>query len=285
MEKKTIRLIVPDWQAGDNPVYYFGAKILQVIAPKKEGQKEITIPVPDDFKPLERENGVTAQSAVYQQVKDTVSAIDKEAPDKIITFGGNCLVSQAPFAYLNEKYDDLGVLWVDAHPDISNPEIYENEHAMVLANLLGAGDPKLSGLVRKTLKLSQVRYEGMQGGVDVEQAELDRLGVSYAAAKGNELDAEGAISWIRENGIKHIALHLDCDVMDPHDFYATYFNNPALGPIPYNAATGHMKRASVWDFIEKISKETDLVGFTIAEYMPWSAMQMRELMKRTKIFG
>ena len=42
-----------------------------------------------------------------------------------------------------------------------------------------------------------------------------------------------------------------------------------------------MKRASVWDFIEKISKETDLVGFTIAEYMPWSAMQMRELMKRT----
>lgn len=71
----------------------------------------------------------------------------------------------------------------------------------------------------------------------------------------------------------------------PHDFYATYFNNPALGPIPYNAATGHMKRASVWDFIEKISKETDLVGFTIAEYMPWSAMQMRELMKRTKIFG
>lgn len=156
---------------------------------------------------------------------------------------------------------------------------------MVLANLLGAGDPKLSGLVRKTLKPSQVRYEGMQGGVDVEQAELDRLGVSYAAAKGNELDAEGAISWIRENGIKHIALHLDCDVMDPHDFYATYFNNPALGPIPYNAATGHMKRASVWDFIEKISKETDLVGFTIAEYMPWSAMQMRELMKRTKIFG
>ena len=165
MEKKTIRLIVPDWQAGDNPVYYFGAKILQVIAPKKEGQKEITIPVPDDFKPLERENGVTAQSAVYQQVKDTVSAIDKEAPDKIITFGGNCLVSQAPFAYLNEKYDDLGVLWVDAHPDISNPEIYENEHAMVLANLLGAGDPKLSGLVRKTLKPSQVRYEGMQGGM------------------------------------------------------------------------------------------------------------------------
>ena len=81
----------------------------------------------------------------------------------------------------------------------------------------------------------------MQGGVDVEQAELDRLGVSYAAAKGNELDAEGAISWIRENGIKHIALHLDCDVMDPHDFYATYFNNPALGPIPYNAATGHIE--------------------------------------------
>ena len=43
MEKKTIRLIVPDWQAGDNPVYYFGAKILQVIAPKKERRRALCI--------------------------------------------------------------------------------------------------------------------------------------------------------------------------------------------------------------------------------------------------
>ena len=54
---------------------------------------------------------------------------------------------------------------------------------------------------------------------------------------------------------------------------------------PLLRAVARIFCSQVTDFIEKISEETDLVGFTIAEYMPWSAMQMRELMKRTKIFG
>lgn len=43
---------------------------------------------------------------------------DKQ-PSKVIILGGDCVVSQAPFACLNEKYNGtLGVLWLDAHPVI-----------------------------------------------------------------------------------------------------------------------------------------------------------------------
>ncbi len=38
-------------------------------------------------------------------------------------FGGDCLVDQASFAYLNERYKgNIGILWIDAHSDISTPK-------------------------------------------------------------------------------------------------------------------------------------------------------------------
>lgn len=93
MTKKTIRLVIPDWQAGDNPVYALGAKVLKAIAPENKDQKTITVEVGKSKQPLKRENGVTAQSAILETIKNTQKVISAEQPEKIITFGGNCLVS------------------------------------------------------------------------------------------------------------------------------------------------------------------------------------------------
>lgn len=46
MNNKTIRLVIPDWQGGDNPVYALGAKILKAIAPANDNQPTVTIDVP-----------------------------------------------------------------------------------------------------------------------------------------------------------------------------------------------------------------------------------------------
>lgn len=76
------------------------------------------------------------------------------------------------------------------------------------------------------------------------------------------------------------------DVLDPSPsvFYATYFNNPELKKIPENAAKGKIEREAIWRYIGNLSNEFDLAGFTIAEYLPWSAKQMLDLMKMTSIF-
>ena len=71
---------------------------------------------------------------------------------------------------------------------------------------------------------------------------------------------------------------------EPNNFYARYFNNPELEDIPDNAAVGKMQQQSVWDFISTFSKEYDLVGLALAEYLPWSAKQTYNLMENTKIF-
>ena len=64
--------------------------------------------------------------------------IERENPDKIITIGGNCIVSLAPFDYLHGKYGNTGIIWLDAHLDVSTPQDgYAYAHAMVLGTLLG----------------------------------------------------------------------------------------------------------------------------------------------------
>lgn len=284
---KTIRLEIPDWQAGDNPVYRLGAAVLATIAPENPNQKTIKIPVEDTSLPLKKENDVTAQSAIAHTIEKTKVAVEKEQPDKIITFGGNCLVSQQPIDYLNGNYQgNLGIIWIDAHPDISNPEVFYNEHAMVLGNLLHRGDEVIQKFVDYPLNADQIYYAGIQEPTEEEKNLLKQAGVDYQVQTGNELDLDKVQSWIKQNDFGHIYIHLDMDVMNPNpkNFYSTYFNNPDLGEIPDNAATGRMSRVSVWNFISKLSKENDLVGLTLAEYLPWSAKQLLDLMNSTKIF-
>lgn len=285
--EKTLRLTVPDWQAGQNPVYRLGAEILTTIAPENYEQDSATVRIPDQPAKLEKENGVFGQSIVKQNVIDTAEVIQKYHPNKIITLGGNCLVSQAPVDYLNGYYDgNLAVIWVDAHPDISTPEMFYNEHAMVLGNLLNAGDPALAGLVQHPITADQVFYPALSEPLPHEKDELKRLGISYQTQVTNTIDFSNTVEWLKKHDFKKIFVHFDIDVMDPKSFYATFFNDPALSQmeIPDNAAIGKITQESAWNYVSQLSQKYDLVGLTIAEYMPWSALQMRNLMKNIKIF-
>ena len=120
---KTLRLVAPDWQAGAKEEYYFGAQMLAALAPKGEDQVEYKVPVtaPSGGQ-LKEENGVKEQMATVANVENAQAIIRKVQPERIITLGGNCLVSEAPFDYLHGKYgEELGIIWFDAHPDISTP--------------------------------------------------------------------------------------------------------------------------------------------------------------------
>ncbi|WP_369793170.1 MULTISPECIES: arginase family protein [Xenorhabdus] len=64
-------------------------------------------------------------------------------------WGGDCLVSLAPFSWLNEKYTDkLGILWIDSHPDVQTPVQYKNAHSHVLGALMGNSDTDFISTVK-----------------------------------------------------------------------------------------------------------------------------------------
>ena len=147
---KTIRLLYPDYVSGGLDTYYFGANLLAHILPENKNQPLIKVDIaqPNSANKIITD-GIYAKGEVLSGIQNAMAKIEKENPDKIITIGGNCLVSLAPFDYLHGKYKNTGIVWIDAHPDVSSPKDgYPNAHAMVLGSLMGYGDNSLSNMMK-----------------------------------------------------------------------------------------------------------------------------------------
>ena len=143
---KTIRLLYPDHVSGGLETYYFGAHLLAHILPANDKQPLIKVNVtPPDGREKPIEDGIYGKPEVIGGIQEAKIKLNAENPDKVITIGGNCLVSLAPFDYLHGKYKNTGMIWIDAHPDVSTvKDGYPNAHAMVLGSLLGGGDESLT---------------------------------------------------------------------------------------------------------------------------------------------
>lgn len=281
---KTIRLVAPDWEGGNKGEYYFGAELLSWLAPENDGQKVIKLAVEEPSQlALIKENGVIAQSAVKKNVEMAAKVLKEELPDKVITFGGSCLVSQAPFDYLHGKYGrDLGIIWIDSHPDVSTSDEYYHEHAMVLGNLLGAGDPALSGDVVFPFSSHQFLYVGIQKPLTSEVRLLKELRLDYIVQDKKRLGTGDIQKWIRENGFTKIAVHLDLDVLDPNLFRSLYFSEPGVTEFP--SESGKMTLEELLALLIGIFRENEVVGLTIAEFLPWDAINLRNILSELDIF-
>lgn len=280
----TLRLLMPQWQGGDNPAYLFGAKLLAWLAPADEKTPQIEVPVkPYNGTELQEEGGVIGRSILLEQLHAASKIIEVYQPERIITFGGDCLVSQAPFSYLNQMYNGtLGVLWLDAHPDVSTPDMYNHEHAMVLGNLLGEGDPCFAAEVNIPLNPKLVMYGGLQTMTPQETEIVDRLSLQKAGSLELADNSYPVLDCIKENGIKHLAIHLDLDVLDPSLFRSLLFSEPK--GIPIDSPSGKMTLSQVARLIQDVSQITGIVGLSITEHLAWDAMNLHDFLNKLPIF-
>lgn len=281
---KTLRLLMPQWQGGNNPCYVTGAKLLEWLAPVSKNAVQAEVPIePHNGTPLPMENGVVGHSALLRQLDSATRIIESHEPDRIIVFGGDCLVSQAPFAYLNEKHGgNLGVLWLDAHPDVSTPDTYKHEHAMVLGSLLGAGDPAFAAKVKVRLNPDRVMLGGLQKMSPGEASEVSRLGLATVGSQELSEDSGRVLDWISENDIRHLAIHLDLDVLDPVSFRALLFAKPE--GVTIDSPHGKMTLPQVARIIQDVSAKTEVVCLSIAEHLPWDAINIQNFFGSLPIF-
>ncbi|CQR56588.1 arginase family protein [Paenibacillus riograndensis] len=303
MTKKTIRLLMPQWQGGNNPNYSFGAELLAWLAPDND-QPLIHVPVQAyDGTPLHNENGMYGRTQLLEQLEAARHLIDAHKPDRIVMFGGDCLVEQAPFAYLNERYGgELGLIWIDAHSDLVRYAGYDNGHTLPLGNLLGEGDEEfarhvktplkpehvfIAGLATPTEKEIEVISEAFQRlGIAPEEQDtemIQRLGIKTAGTQELTNSTESIKEWIKESGIKHLAIHLDLDVLDPKSFRSLLFANPEA---PYNySPAGTMQMPLLLNLIKELSEATDVVGLGITEHMPWDSINLKNLLREIPILN
>ncbi|MGG3573033.1 arginase family protein [Bacillus gobiensis] len=284
MTKKTIRLLMPQWQGGNNPNYSFGAELLAWLAPDND-QPLINVPVQAyDGTPLENENGINGRKQLLEQLKSAHHIIDAHKPDRIVMFGGDCLVEQAPFAYLNERYGgELGLIWIDAHGDLVKYDWYDNGHTLPLGNLLGEGDEEFAIHVKTPLKPENVFIAGLAAPTEQETEVIQRLGIKTAGTKELTNSTESIKEWIKKSSIKHLAIHLDLDVLDPKTFRSLLFANPEV-PVNY-APEGTMQMPQLLNLIKELSEETDVVGLSITEHLPWDSIKLKNLLEEIPILN
>ncbi|MFV9650795.1 arginase family protein [Pseudomonas marginalis] len=284
---KTLRLLFPQWQGGNNPSYHFGARLLSWLAPEHIGpMEEVPVSQPDGSEPA-LEGGIVGRSPLLRQLHEAHALIDKHQPDRLVVLGGDCLVDLAPFAYLNERYEeDLAILWIDAHPDILTPKDFQHAHAMVLGNLLGEGDPDFLEVVKRPIKPANVMYAGLQKTMAVETTMIARLGLSSAGPGELAHSSEPVLQWLTSTGAKHLAIHFDLDVLDPTLFRSLLFANPEVPASTWDGiAQGKMTMAQVVRLLGDVAKVVDVVGIGIAEHLPWDALALKNMLTRLPLIG
>ena len=281
---KTIRLLYPDYVSGGLDTYYFGANLLLHILPENENQPLLKVAIaPPNGKEHEIIDGIYGKDEVIKGIQSAMDIINNEKPDKIITIGGNCIVSQAPFDYLNGIYDNVGIIWIDAHPDVSTvKDSYPNAHAMVLGSLMGYGDESLSNLMKnEKFKADQILYVGLQDLHDYQEKFLNDLKVDFKIQTENFIGDNEIKQFL--NQFDHILIHLDIDVLDANLFHSTYFANKEL--VGDGSGSGKMTIEKLSDILTLITSNSDIVGLTIAEYLPFDEYKLHQMFNKIKLFN
>lgn len=138
------------------------------------------------------------------------------------------MVSLAPFDYLHGIYENMGIVWLDAHPDVSAPQNkYPNAHAMVLGSLLGYGDSELSAQMQNAkFKADEILYVGLQELHDYQEAFLKENGVDYQVQTETFLSDHKIKDFC---SVEHIVIHLDIDVLDAGRFLHLFRKQGIVG--------------------------------------------------------
>ena len=81
---------------------------------------------------------------------------------------------------------------------------------------------------------------------------------------------------------EHIVIHLDIDVLDAGRFHSTYFANKEL--VGDGSGSGKMTMERLSDILKLVTENSDVVGFTIAEYLPFDEYHLHKMLSHIKLF-
>ncbi|MGR3806639.1 arginase family protein [Pasteurella testudinis] len=282
---KTLRLNFPQWQGGESgnisrlvpelapqqaiQGYAAGARLLAFLSPKHQGA-ERDVPVSLDWH-TPTEHGIFAYQANKRQLQAALEMIKAEQPERIVTLGGDCAVSIAPFAYLADKYrDDTAVIWLDAHSDLGLPgDNYTGFHAMALTQLAGFGDEEITAMLPEhKIKTENALIVGLRDFGEPAEQRRQAWGIETVSCRQANRGSDEVLAWLRQRGKSKVLIHLDLDVLDPAEL------KTAVGTDPYGMSIDAVIRT-----VADIGKHADIVGFTVAEPMPREVIKLQTLLQ------
>lgn len=201
-------------------------------------------------------------SEVNLNLKNKVNLCLEEKYFPII-IGGDHSLGIGSIAAISLKYDNLGVIWYDAHTDINTEDTTPsgNIHGMSLACLLGLGHKSLTDIVSPKLKHENIVIIGARSIDEGEILLLKKLNIKVfnmddIKMSGIDKVMDEAISYLKER-TKYIHLSFDLDSLDP--VYC-----PGVG---LQVEDGISINDTLIAF-NKLKESNMLVGMDVVEYNP-----------------
>ncbi len=216
-------------------------------------------------------NDLAAAERFCQALYDNMTALLGRGHRPLL-IGGDHSVSIASISAVAEHYRrthgpdaKIGLLWVDAHPDLNTPESSPsgNLHGMVARTLLGEGPTSLTSLGSARAKLSPSKIAQIAlRDVDPPEKEFIRnSGITAFTMK--DIDCEGVfrcmqrcLSVLSQDTVG-IYVSFDLDACDPS--IAPGVDTPVRGGLSFREA--HL-------VMEMIAEQNNILGIELVEYDP-----------------
>lgn len=264
-------LLFPQWQGADREVAIMdGVKTLTEYY-----GDAITHQIITESHTMQTSKEIKHFSAIHNQTLRCRELVRAQQPKHIFTIGGDCGVELIPVSWLNQQYENLGVIWFDAHADGNTPEgsMSKNFHGMPLRHLCGEGDQTLVNLCFQTILPEQIFYLGVRDIDPLEQMWIKKKGI-FLSKEGK---ADELLAVLGRRKITHLYIHFDVDVLDPLVYSDSLL--PVKGGMPVKSAAAILKR---------LKEDFTVVGTSLTEVTATKISQLEvigEILDSLKIQG
>jgi arginase len=172
-----------------------------------------------------------------------------------------------------QHWQDLGLVWIDAHPDFNTPETSPsgNAHGMVLAALAGLVPTDFvihstggseTGSDRPVISPERIVVLGIRSVDEGEQQLLQRSRLKVypwrsIQRRGVADTLADALAYLRQRGVARVHMSVDLDVLDPGGWPGV--STPAPGGPDLKALT---------DFVGAVAGGIQVIAIDIVELNP-----------------
>lgn len=178
--------------------------------------------------------------------------------EPVLLVGGDCGVAVAGIGHALARHEGVAVVWIDAHPDLNDPESSRSQafHGMALRAALGEGVDGLT--LQPGIPADRVVLAGTRALEDAEASLIAERRIRMLSPA--DFSPEAVVAAVRETGADKVYIHVDLDVLDPSEITGVSF------PEPFGLAAADLIAA-----VGALRAEFTLVGSSLTEFSPSSA--------------
>jgi len=249
-------IVVPQWQGSPSPramLLVDGAAAIQGDLPRSA---TTSVEVPLEAGEAVG-TGIQRYSAL-RRVRDAVAAELAILEEPAMIIGGDCGSAVGGVEHAAERYPNLAVVWLDAHPDLHTPATSPSGafSGMALRAVLGEGGHDL--VLEPPVAAARIVLGGARDFDGAEEDVVTRSDIALVAPDAFG-DDRALLDAVRRSGADAVYVHVDLDVLDPSAMTGV------SASVPFGLTVADVVAA-----IARLRSELPLAGSSIAGFSPGS---------------